>query len=305
MTAAVAVVTPCYNAAATLAATLESALAQDVAADIVVVDDGSTDGSLAVARAFEPRVRVTTGPNRGVSAARNTGIAITRAPWLVFLDADDLLAPGTLARRIATAQESRADVVVCDWEDFADDAPCVPRTLDWPAMGEDAERAIASHVWATTAALMYRRTLVEKVGGFRADLPVIQDARFMFDAARAGARFAHDAHVGAFYRIVAGSLSRRAPVRFWRDVLTNARQIEALWRTAEALSPARRRTLLAIYDQAARGLFAAGDADYFAALAAQRALGLPLSRHARASAPLARLVGLRAARALFQLAGRR
>ena len=100
---------PCFNAAATIGEAIASALAQrGPGGEILVVDDGSTDGSLAIARGFGPGVRVVTGPNRGVSAARNRGIAETAGEWLVFLDADDLLLPETLARRLATAAATDA-----------------------------------------------------------------------------------------------------------------------------------------------------------------------------------------------------
>ena len=191
-----------FNAAATIGQTIQSALAQEVGTfDILIIDDGSTDDSLAVASKCEPTVRVITGPNRGVSAARNRGIAETTGEWIVFLDADDLLVPGTLRRRLETAEATGADVVVCDWQEFFDGGDGAVdgavRSIDLAALEADAEIACATHVWATTAALMYRRSLVEKIGGFREDLPVIQDARFLFDAAYHGARFAHSPHVGA------------------------------------------------------------------------------------------------------------
>src|SRR5580704_10720504 len=97
----IAVVVPCYNASETLGQTLESVTQQDVPVEIVVIDDGSTDASADIARRFSPWARVIEGPNRGVSNARNRGIAETTAEWLVFLDADDLLKPGTLRRRLA------------------------------------------------------------------------------------------------------------------------------------------------------------------------------------------------------------
>ena len=97
----VAVVIPCYNAGLTLAQTLESAIGQPGLAELVVIDDGSTDGSAEIARRYLPADRVIEGPNRGVSAARNRGITETRSEWLLFLDADDLLTPGTIERRLA------------------------------------------------------------------------------------------------------------------------------------------------------------------------------------------------------------
>jgi glycosyltransferase involved in cell wall biosynthesis len=306
---AVAVIVPCYNAVSTLAATLESALAQDVPIEMIVIDDGSSDCSLAIARAFEPAVRIVTGPNRGVSAARNTGIAETNAEWIVFLDADDLLEPGTLKQRLATARASNADVVISDWEDFADDGagqltPGIHRSIDWLALESNAELATAAHVWATTAAILYRRSIVDKIGGFRPDLPVIQDARFLFDAAYHGARFAHSAHVGARYRILPGSLSRRDPARFSEDLLLNGQHIETLWQARGSLDDARRKAVLGIYTGAGRGLFSAAHPRYFEAIERQRKLGLRLPLHSKVAAPLARLVGLRGARSLLSLVNR-
>jgi glycosyltransferase involved in cell wall biosynthesis len=299
----IAVVVPCYDAAATLAETLESALEQEGPLEIIVVDDGSRDESLAVARRFSPAVQVVSGENRGASAARNRGVAETGAPWILFLDADDILAPGTLARRRETARGGDADVIVCDWREFDDD-PCVgaARTLDWTAMRRDAEHAIAAGAWATTAAILYRRALVERIGGFRADLSIIQDARFFFDAAAMGGRFTHSPHLGASYRLRPQSLSRRDPTRFLLDVLSNGKQIEESWRERGVLSDARLRALMGIYNVAGRGLFSLAHEQWFEAVAAQRSLGLPLPRHSRVMEPLARVLGLRSACFLGALA---
>jgi len=300
---------PCFNASHALGSTVASALSQEeVEFEVIVLDDGSTDDSLAIARRFEPEVRVVTGPNCGVSAARNRGILETTGEWIVFLDADDLLLPGTLGRRLETAAATGADVVICDWQEWAEmesgyiDGPV--RRVDRDAIESDAEMACATHAWATTAAIMYRRSLVEKIGGFRDDLPVIQDARFLFDAAYRGARFAYSSHLGARYRVSRQSLSRCDPERFWRDVLTNGRQIEALWRARGQLSSKQREALAGIYNNAARGLFAAGSPDYFGAVDCQRKLGGQLPLHSRIAAPLASVVGLWPARQILGLVGR-
>jgi hypothetical protein len=272
-------------------------------AETLVIDDGSTDCSLAIARAFEPAVRVLTGPNQGVSAARNRGITETTAPWLLFLDSDDLLTPQTLEMRLSSAAD--ADVIISDWEEMIDEGGMITaghhRAIDWLALNANAELATAVHVWATTAALLYRRSIVERIGGFRPDLPIIQDARFLFDAAYQGARFAQSPHVGAQYRILAGSLSRRNPARFWEDVLLNGQQIEALWRAKGSLDDEHRNAVFGIYNNAGRGLFEAGHPRYFEAVERQRQLGLALPRHSQVAAPVARLVGLRAARSILSL----
>ena len=95
----VSIVIPCHNAAPWLAETLESALAQTWSEkEVILVDDGSTDGSRAIARPFEARgVRVLEQSNRGASAARNAGLRAARGDCVQFLDADDLLAPDKIA----------------------------------------------------------------------------------------------------------------------------------------------------------------------------------------------------------------
>lgn len=303
------VVIPCYNAGLTLNAAVESVVdSLQIASEIVVVDDGSVDNSLSIARSFEPRVRVLSGPNRGVSAARNWGIAETTGEWLIFVDADDKLLPGTVDKRLETAAENpQADVVVCEWQELTDSeggtSVAAVRRIDRTAIEADAEVATAAKAWAPPVALMYRRSLVEKIGGFRLDLPVIQDARFIFDAAYHGARFAFSNHVGALYRIQAKSLSRRSPARFWQDVFLNGTQIEALWQARGTLSAKHRDALADIYNHAVRGLFSTESPFYFQAIERQRALGPPLPRHSRIAPPVARTIGLRSARRLFALVG--
>ncbi len=277
----ISVIIPCFNAAATLGATIASALEQrGCGSEVVVVDDGSNDASLAIARGFGTSVRVLTGPNRGVSAARNRAVAESVGDLLVFLDADDLLLPETLARRLAAAQATDADVVVCDWRELVehrhDPVEGPVRSVDLEALAADPEVACAAEVWAPPAALMYRRGLVDRIGGFRLDLPVIQDARFLFDAARHGARFARSPHVGALYRIRADSVSHRDPARFWRCVLLNGTQIEALWRARGCLDARQRAAIGSIYNNAAYGLFRTGDPHFRKALAALRSAGLSI-----------------------------
>ena len=125
VTPLVSILIPCYNAAPWLATTLESALAQTSASkEIIVVDDGSTDGSLALARTFADRgVRVIAQPNAGASAARNRALREARGDYFQFLDADDLLAPGKLAAQLALLAQRPADnVASCAWGRFTTDA---------------------------------------------------------------------------------------------------------------------------------------------------------------------------------------
>ena len=167
-------------------------------------------------------------------------------------------------------------------------------------MLRDPQTAIARNVWAPPAAVLYSRGLVQRIGGFREDLPVIQDARYLFDAAFHGAVFAHEAHVGARYRVLPGSLSRRSPAKFWGDILHNGQQIEALWRAAGGPDAEQRQVLIDIYDQAARGLFTAGEPSFAEAVAGQKRLGGG-TRYALVAERLSRWIGQANARRAMKL----
>src|SRR5207249_5665470 len=99
----VSVIVPLYNLREFVGDAIESVLAQTLPAhqlELIVVDDGSTDGGAEVVRHFVPPVRYLRQENRGLSAARNTGIRAARAPFLAFLDADDRLLPDKLAAQL-------------------------------------------------------------------------------------------------------------------------------------------------------------------------------------------------------------
>lgn len=270
----VSVVVPFFNAERTLQATIDSVAVQEFGAELILVDDGSTDGSREIA-CSRIGAKVITGPNRGVSAARNQGFEASAGDWIIFLDADDVLLPGTIAHRVERSPNS--DVVVTDWQELEGSgaAPVRPvRSLPWEDIERDGgEVACVKGAWAPPAALMYRREMVARIGGFRPEFPTIQDARFMFDALRAGARFVHAAHVGALYRITPGSLSRQNNATFWREIFRNAGQIETIWRSQAPLTGPQSDALRQVYLGAANALIREGSPAYREPLEAFRALG--------------------------------
>jgi len=295
----VAVVIPCFNGAATLGEAIASALAQEFVAEIVVVDDGSTDGSAGLAKSLGGKVRVLSGENAGVSAARNRGIAATSAPLIQFLDADDIMLPGTMALRVRSIVASGGDIVVTDWCDFRDEGTRriteVVRSPPFDDLAVDAELSCMTRFWAPPAAILYTRDIVERAGRFRIDHRTLEDARFLYDVARAGARFEHARHLGALYRVHAGSKSRSDPVGFWLMALRKAVDVEEVWRGEGSFSDFRRHRLAEVYNGAVSGLFQAASPEYRTALAMADARGVPLSRKNRLTRLLARLTGLKVA----------
>jgi glycosyltransferase involved in cell wall biosynthesis len=264
----ISVVIPCYNAAATLTDTVDSALAQNVDLEVIIVDDGSTDASSNIIHSFGSRVRAEFGPNRGVSAARTRGMALARGRYIQYLDADDLLVSGTLERRLNALAITGADVAYTDWQNIVQHRDGGYQfgeiiVLSDVPIEHDSEAACANSFWAPPAALLYRRQLVDRIG-WHPQLPIIQDARFLFDAAANGARFVHVPDVGAHYRISAGSLSRNM-AQFIRDCFINAQEIETHWRQKGVLSETRQEALTAMWGHVAVGAFRQGMAEFSAA----------------------------------------
>jgi glycosyltransferase involved in cell wall biosynthesis len=265
---AVSVVIPCHNAERDLEATIASVLAQDAPAwELVVIDDGSTDGTAAIVERHRPmlgdRLVAESGPNRGVSAARNRGTELARGRYLQYLDADDLLRPGALQAKFAALEASGDDVAYTDWQELVESpagrfeaGPLHARR--WEDVDAIAEIAVFSDFWAPPAALLYRRAVVDRIeGGFSTNLPMAQDGRFLFDAVRAGARLRHVPMVGADYRIAREprSLSRRDRAAFMREWSRSALEVEAIWRDDGGLDDARKRALLRRYGQTTRVLY--------------------------------------------------
>jgi glycosyltransferase involved in cell wall biosynthesis len=135
----VSVVVPVYNTAPRLFATLESLRTQNLrAAEFILVDDGSTDGSLDVCREFaekDPRFRVLTGPNGGVCVARNRGLDAARGEWIAFCDSDDRVHPDIYTTLLELADVENVDLACCAMRDIGPEETqeCV---VDFPFVGE-------------------------------------------------------------------------------------------------------------------------------------------------------------------------
>ena len=108
----VSIIIPCYNAEKYLNQAVDSALAQTYPhCEVIVIDDGSTDGSLEILKKYHQLIRWETGPNQGGCAARNRGLEIANGEWIQFLDADDMLHPEKIATHLSLAQKHDAFVI--------------------------------------------------------------------------------------------------------------------------------------------------------------------------------------------------
>jgi len=161
ITPPISVIIPVYNGEHYLGEAIASVLAQTVQpAEVIVVDDGSTDASLAVAMRFAPTVRIITQANQGASAARNRGIALSSGEFLAFLDADDLWVADKLQQQmLALANKPKIAMVFGQVEQFYSSEVAEQARL--PDLG-DRQRLAGVHV----GAMLIRRRAFAYVGPF-------------------------------------------------------------------------------------------------------------------------------------------
>lgn len=190
----VTVIIPCYNYARFLPEAVASVRAQALEDwELLVVNDGSTDDSLAVAwglAAEEPRMHVIDQPNAGLSAARNAGLAAAAGALVQFLDADDRLHPEKLALQAAyLARHPEPDAVWGSWEFFPDVQTGGPSHPPASLHGAAFLTALLRNNLMPVSAPLLRRTLTDRVGLFETAYTSYEDWQYWIRAALAGARF--------------------------------------------------------------------------------------------------------------------
>lgn len=190
----VSIVIPCYNCRGYVGAAIESALTQTYApCEVIVIDDGSSDGSLEVIESFGPRIVWRAKANVGANAARNDGLELARGEFIQFLDGDDVLHPTAVAARMARFEDD-VDAVFGDreWIDETG-APSgeYRRYLDfgWPPADLDAYLAASTSI--QTSELLHRRDNLYRVGGFDEAIPKLQDTEFHLRLHLCGHRIRH------------------------------------------------------------------------------------------------------------------
>jgi len=202
----VSTIIPCYNSSRYVAEAIQSALDQTYEhKEVVVIDDGSTDGSLDVIRSFGDRIRWESGPNRGACAARNRGLELARGKLIQFLDADDLLHPEKLKRMVPLAEQ--ADGMVFSDGLLMGDQNRRHQLLRSRTVDSDDPVLIMAHRGPLTPAPLHRRENLEHVGGFSTGLRCSQDRDLHMRMACEGISFSHFPDALYFVRRTPGSVS--------------------------------------------------------------------------------------------------
>ncbi|WP_292960651.1 glycosyltransferase [Novosphingobium sp. UBA1939] len=206
----ISIIIPAYNNAGTLDRTLRSVLAQSHDGwEAIIVDDGSRDETAAIAQGFaeaDARFRLIRQDNGGAGAARNSGIAAASGEWIIFLDADDVLAPDHLERMLKAAETTpEAGLLHGGWRRFRDGQPWwtphPARVLASPFAAAARGCPFAIH-----SAMTRRRHIVE-AGAFDPSLRICEDWDLWQRIARTGVVFAAVPGVWADVHVRPQSLS--------------------------------------------------------------------------------------------------
>lgn len=208
-TTKLSIVIPCYNGAQYLAAAIDSAMEQDYPdKEIIVVNDGSTDDSLAVASAYGDAIVLVDQHNQGLSAARNAGIRSATGDLFAFLDCDDYWAPDFASKLCRALLDNDATIAYCGWQNVGvsgpRNEPFVP--ADYAGMPDRIEKLITGVRWPVHAAIV-RRDALFAAGLFDTGLRCCEDFALWIRAAPT-APLVRVPEVLAFYRFHEGQMTR-------------------------------------------------------------------------------------------------
>ena len=213
----VSILIPAYNAEDWIAQTMQSAIAQSWSRkEIIVVDDGSRDGTADEARRFGSKeVSVVTVENQGAAAARNHALKLSQGDYIQWLDADDLLGPEKIDRQLAALREEddQSILLSSSWGYFhyrTDRTRFIPTSI-WQDLSpvEWLLRKMSENLHMQTATWLTSRQLAEKAGAWDTRLLSDDDGEYFCRVlvASKGTRFVPDARV--FYRLTpSGRLSQ-------------------------------------------------------------------------------------------------
>jgi glycosyltransferase involved in cell wall biosynthesis len=208
----VSIVIPCYNAVSHVRFAVLSALRQGYPrVEVVVVDDGSTDGSAGVLAEFGHRIKVITTPNRGQSHARNVGLEQAAGEYVQFLDADNVLTPDKVERSVARLAEAPDEDIVFTARYTP---PAHDFTDEFTAPTEEAEACVRDMLRLAyertfpgtgvpaleTSQPLFRRAALTRYGGWDEQLTVLEDLELVARMVIRGAKVGHVPIVGVIYR---------------------------------------------------------------------------------------------------------
>lgn len=264
----VSVVTPAYNNAGTIARALASIAAQSVRPrEVIVVDDGSTDGTAEVVQSMAcamegVRLRLFRQQNNGAGAARNRAVAVATGTWLAFLDADDEWLPAKLERSLTMTEGGGLVMSSHNLYGIAPDGAVqvIDSRARWQSNPADPYRTLFLRGFISSSTVLVRRDVVVAVGGFDATLRSAQDYELWLAVlAQAGGRFETFADPLLRYTLAPDGITSRVDRKVACSLAILHRHMGVLKRLpGPVLWPMVLRTLI-IHFEAVRGHRAQGN----------------------------------------------
>ena len=203
MSKLVSFIIPCYNAQKWLSEAIDSCLNQTYPnVEIIVIDDGSTDGSLDIIKSYGNKIIWETGENRGGNHARNRGIALSTGEYIQFLDADDYILPEKIARQVAFLEQNGADVVYGDWrhQRHFPDGKFVLENVQISGEQPDILASLLADWWVSPACILFTKEAVQRSGGWDETLSAGQDRDFFLSVVMNDARVSYQPGCYSIYR---------------------------------------------------------------------------------------------------------
>ncbi|HEY1922088.1 MAG TPA: glycosyltransferase family A protein [Tepidisphaeraceae bacterium] len=204
----VTVIIPAYNSGKFIADALDSALRQTAPpTQVIVINDGSTDDTIARLLPYRDRITVIDQPNQGAAAARNAGLQIATGDFIAFLDADDAWHPKKLEMQLeALHRHPEIQLIATDAFDY----PSISEPDISPDAGVEEvplDRLLVRNYF-TASSIMIRSEIVRRVGGFDLSISNVEDFDYWQRVAQLGVVAKLQSPLTG-YRQVAGSVSRR------------------------------------------------------------------------------------------------
>ncbi len=252
--ATVAVLIPCRDASPWVAEAVESCLRQEVDVEIIAVDDGSTDDTVDILRRFGPPVTVLSCPGTGAPTARNMAFEASSAPFIQYLDADDVILPGKLVEQLSFLEASAIDTVYGDWRYWFDDGRSQPLgPVQRTGLQHDPVEALLDDWWMPSMALLHRREAVAASGGWEPSIPVGDDHDFLLSLVIGGGHLGYQPGCHSLYRRHTDrSVSRGDQVQWLAGRTALLQKAERSLIRGGALTTQRRESLARSYHRLAR-----------------------------------------------------
>lgn len=200
----VSVVVPVFNGERFIGEALGSLQwEQEIEVEIIVVDDGSIDGSVGAVKALagqDPRIRLVVGEHRGVSATRNIGVRTATGDYITFLDCDDICPPGRIARQVRKLRS------------YPGVAAVIGETLWFEALTPNLNPVPGTrhvrNLCVTLHSALFQRSAFETYGFFDEELELCEDLDFFLRLLEGGARFIIEPEIASFYRRHPGNMTK-------------------------------------------------------------------------------------------------